>query len=127
MNPFERDMHIEQWLTYKAIQMGKECGESCDHWLDPERYQAFTDAHKQHEYKDQCFVPTLIISAADGKVKVQVKCNACSYLRFHHTIHTRPELFCKKQFPILERLLEGEFNKFLKKKDERSNRASTTD
>ena len=117
MNPFIRDMHIEKWLSYKAMQMGRECGEFCDHWLDPERMQSITDAHMQHEYQDACFMPSLIISAADCKVRVEIKCSSCSYLRFHHTSCTRPELFCKKQFPTLEKLLEQEFNKFLRKEN----------
>ena len=124
MNHFQRDMHIEQWLSYKTMQMGKECGEYCEHWINPEYMQTINDPHKQREYQDNCFLPSLIISASASKVKVQIKCNSCCYLRFHHTSSTIPEVFCKKQVPHLEKLLENEFNKFLGK--ENVNRTSIT-
>lgn len=116
MNPFFRDDQLEKWLSFKAIQMGKQCGEFCEHWTDGEHLQSLDSRDKQDAYLETCFAPILIISAADGKVRVQIKCSSCSFTRFYHTPLTKPELFCKKQFPTLERLLEEEFNKFLRKR-----------
>ncbi len=113
-----RDMHIEKWLVYKTMQMGKECGEFCEHWIDYDKLRNMDDFAARQEYQEICFMPLLIISASESKVRIQIKCNSCSLARFLHTSDTRPELFCKKQFPILQKLLEEEFNKFLRKRNE---------
>lgn len=114
----QRDMHIEKWLSSKAIKMGKEIGECCEHWTDSEHLLSLPSIELQQTYMESCFAPILIISAADGKVNVKIECASCNFLRFHHTPHTKPELFCKKQFPSLEKLLEEEFNKYLRKNNE---------
>lgn len=102
-------------LSLKAVDMGRECGEFCDHWIDRSHQLSLSTDAEREEYFKRSFLPSLVISAADGKVKVTIRCTSCDWRHWAHTEVTAPELFCKKQFPILEKLLEEEFNKFLRK------------
>lgn len=115
-NPFMRDMMIEKWLTYKAIQVGKEIGECCEHWIDQDHLEKLENFEARDEYMENCFAPSLIISAADGKCEVRIKCRSQTMKRFHHSRVTAPDIYCDKCFPNLEKRLQEEFNKYLRKK-----------
>lgn len=113
MTPFQRDMLIEKWMSTHAIEIGKRLGEMCDHWFSQETFYSISDTTDRYNYYRSSFSPVLIISSDLGEIKVKLKCCSMSHLRFEFSPDDRPELFCQKEFPLTERELEKELNKFL--------------
>jgi ferredoxin len=75
--------------SYEALQIGKEIGETCRHWLDFDIYD-YLPPELKDRYFNQCNLPEVIYRAIDDSWCV--RCKPCDLDLAISCTHTFPKI-----------------------------------
>lgn len=92
----------------RAMQIGREIGESCPYWYDNEILEAITHEDKEtkkmlkEKYKKQCHEPNVVYRP--DHMAIYIKCTSCD---------CTSGVLCSRYFPLIAEKMLNELKKNL--------------